>query len=178
MKIGGGIYKTPAETIRAAAEALPPGVDYKLLTPDLVANGWRWEAELTRQQLNEIAQRTRDPSTLHPAILNGMKANEVGPFDQGRTRWLAEDGNPASLSEGTIDVENTFQDMFGPPQEPAWERTTDEHGGRIFRKIEKEPPLIALMDDASTVAIRRRMIEEGRRGPITNEDAEKELFRK
>lgn len=178
MKIGGGIYETPAGAIKAAAEVLPAGVDYKLLAPDLAANGWSWEAELTRQQLHEIAQRTRDPSTLHPAILNGIEANEVGPFDQGRTKWLAEDGNPASLSEGMGDVETTFQDIFGATTEQQWERTTDEHGGRIFRKIEKEPPLIALMDDASTVAIRRRMIEEGRRGPITNEDAEKELFRK
>jgi hypothetical protein len=31
-------------------------------------------------------------------------------------------------------VETVFQDMFGPPQEPAWERSIDEHGGRIFRK--------------------------------------------
>lgn len=129
MKISGGIYKTPAGAMKAAAEALPAGIDYKLL-----ANGWRWEAELTRQQLHEIAQRTRDPSALHPAILNGMKENEVGPFDQGRTQWLAEDGNPASSLQPVVPV--LFQDMFGAPTEPAWERTTDEHGGRIFRKKE------------------------------------------
>lgn len=80
MKIGGGVYETMKEALDAAGEVMPKGIDFKILCPGIVVRGWRWEAEMTRKQLHELAQRTRDPSTLHPAIINGMKENKVGPW--------------------------------------------------------------------------------------------------
>ena len=112
--IGGGIYGTPEDAMHAAFGVVGPGVGFSVIGPSIQANGWSWKAELTREQLHNIAQRTKDPSTLHPQMIEGIKANQAGPSMRA--------------------VETTFQDMFGPSQEPAWERTTDEHGGRVFRK--------------------------------------------
>jgi hypothetical protein len=72
--------------------------------------------ELTREELHKLVQRIADPSILPLSILDAMRVNEVGPWEHA----------------------DLFQDMFGPPQEPAWERSTDEHGGRIFCKKDKK----------------------------------------